>query len=332
VGDSNADRGATGSAADGPAPLEKKTEPPVFASVDDAAARLDAAGYVGDREIAVCAYLAGALGKPLLLEGPAGVGKTELAKAVARASGRALVRLQCYEGLDESRALYEWEYGKQLLYTQLVRDVLSARLAGAATIRDAVDRIASEGSAFFDERFLLARPLLRALTSDAPVVLLIDEVDRSDPELEALFLEVLSDFQVSVPELGTLRARHLPFVLLTSNGTRELTEALRRRCLHLYVDYPSAARELAIVRRHVPEAAERLAREVVAVAQAARTLDLRKAPSVAESVDWARALVLLGAQALTPELVRETLAVLAKHREDVEKIAGKSQDVLRGLG
>jgi MoxR-like ATPase len=303
-----------------------------FSSVDEAASKLDAAGYVGDREVAVCAYLAGALGKPLLMEGPAGVGKTELAKSVARATGRALVRLQCYEGLDEARALYEWDYGKQLLYTQLARDVLASRLAGATTLREAVDRIAAEASAFFDERFLLARPLLRALTSEAPVVLLIDEVDRSDPELEALFLEVLSDFQVSVPELGTLRARHRPFVVLTSNGTRELTEALRRRCLYLHVDYPSTARELAIVRRHVPEAGERLARDVVAVAQAARTLELRKAPSVAESIEWARALVLLGAQALTPELVRETLAVLAKHREDVDAIVARSRDVLRGTG
>ena len=302
--------------------------PPPFATADDALAKLEAHGYVADRDLAVVAYLAGALGKPLLLEGPAGVGKTELAKAVARATGRELVRLQCYEGLDESKALYEWEYGKQLLYTQLVRDVLGGVLAGAKTLAEAVDRVASQEAAFFHERFLLPRPLLRALTSEQPVVLLVDEIDRADPELEALLLEVLSDFQASIPELGTVRAKHVPYVVLTSNATRELGEALRRRCLHLFLDYPTPSRELAIVRGHVPEAKESLARQVVAVAQAARTLDLRKAPSVSESIDWTRALVLLGADALDVELVRGTLAVLAKHKEDHERILEKARAVL----
>jgi len=292
-------------------------------------AALDAAGYIADRELAVVAHLAGALGKPLMLEGPAGVGKTELAKAVARASGRELVRLQCYEGLDEAKALYEWEYGKQLLYTQLVRDSLGTIVAGARDIREAVDRVAKEESAFFHERFLLSRPLLRAVRSEAPVVLLIDEVDRSDPEFEALLLEVLSDFQVTVPELGTMRARTLPYVVLTSNATREMTDALRRRCLHLYIDYPTGPRELAIVRRHVPEAAEKLAREVVAVVQAVRKLELRKTPSVSESIDWARALVLLGAESLDATMVRETLGALAKHREDAARISESLPQLMR---
>ena len=302
---------------------------PAFADVDDTLARLAAAGYVGDREIAVATFLAAQLGKPLLLEGPAGVGKTELAKAVAAATGRELVRLQCYEGLDESKALYEWEYGKQLLYTQLVRDVLGGLVAGAGSVKAAVERVAAEEAAFFHERFLLARPLLHALRSEAPVVLLIDEVDRSDPEFEALLLEVLSDFQVTVPELGTFRARHVPFVVLTSNATRELTEALRRRCLHLFVDYPSTQRELAIVRQRVPEAGEVLCRQVVAVVQALRTLDLRKSPSVSETLDWTRALVLLGAQGLDAGLVRETLATLVKHREDAARALDKAGQVLR---
>ena len=301
---------------------------PPFASVDDAVARLDQAGYLADRSIAVVAYLAGALGKPLLLEGPAGVGKTELAKAVARASGRRLIRLQCYEGLDEARAIYEWEYGKQLLYTQLLRDALADLVAGASGLTEAIERVAAHESAFFHERFLLRRPLLEAIDSDAPVVLLVDEVDRSDPELEALFLEVLSDFQVTVPELGTRTARTLPYVVLTSNATREMTEALRRRCLHLFLDYPSAQRELAIVQRHVPDAAQKLTEQVVAVAQAARKLDLKKTPSLAESIDWARALVLLGADALDRDLVRETLGALAKHRDDAGAIAAEAAKVL----
>jgi len=302
---------------------------PAFPDVDDTLSRLAGAGYVGDREIAVAVFLAAQLGKPLLLEGPAGVGKTELAKAVAEATGRELVRLQCYEGLDESKALYEWEYGKQLLYTQLVRDVLGGLVAGAGSVKAAVERVAAEEAAFFHERFLLARPLLRALRSEAPVVLLVDEVDRSDPEFEALLLEVLSDFQVTVPELGTFRARHRPFVVLTSNATRELTEALRRRCLHLFVDYPSTQRELAIVRQRVPEAGEVLSRQIVAVVQALRGLDLRKAPSVSETLDWARALVLLGAQGLDAGLVRETLATLVKHREDAERALDEAGRVLR---
>ncbi|MBX3274028.1 MAG: MoxR family ATPase [Sandaracinaceae bacterium] len=284
------------------------------------AAALEAEGYLADRDAVVVSWLAGALGRPLLVEGPPGVGKTELAKAVARARGTALLRLQCYEGLDEQKALYEWEYGKQLLYTQLLRDALGATLAGAKDLSEAVDRVAAHEAAFFHERFLIERPLLRALRSESPVVLLIDEVDRADPELEAMLLEVLSDFAVSVPELGTLEARSMPYVVLTSNATRELTEALRRRCLHLTLSFPDAARELAIVRRAVPEASETLARQLVAFVQSVRASELQKAPSIAETIDWARALVLLGARALEPELVRTTLGVLLKRAEDVRRV------------
>lgn len=293
---------------------------PPFSDVDATAAGLDAADYLADRDTVVTTWLAGALGRPLLVEGPPGVGKTELAKAVARARGWELLRLQCYEGLDEQKALYEWEYGKQMLYTQLVREALAETVAGAADLSEAVERVSAHDAAFFHERFLIERPLLAALRSEEPVVLLIDEVDRGDPEFEAMLLEVLSDFAVSIPELGTMQARSRPFVVLTSNATRELTEALRRRCLHLVLDFPSEARELEIVRRRVPEASEALSKHLVRFIQSIRTSELRKMPSVAETIDWARALVLLGARGLEPELVRQTLGVLLKHAEDVARV------------
>jgi MoxR-like ATPase len=273
--------------------------------------------YIASDEIATVLFLAERLGKPIMAEGPAGVGKTELGKAWSGITGREMIRLQCYEGLDETKALYEWEYAKQMLYTQLLRDKLHDLLADASTLTDAADRLADEEDVFFSERFLLPRPLLQAIVSQEPVVLLIDEIDRSDVEFEAFLLEVLSDFQVSVPELGTVRARHQPLVLLTSNNTRELSEALKRRCLYLYIDYPAIETELEIVRLKVPDLGPELARQAVEVVHRLRRLDLKKDPSISETLDWARALVALNATALDRETLDNTLSVLLKHEADV---------------
>src|SRR5512136_2002274 len=266
-----------------------------FSSPDELKDALGEQEYIANDEIATIMYLSQQLGKPLLTEGPAGVGKTELAKAIAGATGRELVRLQCYEGLDETKALYEWEYAKQLLYTQLLRDKLQETLSASETLKEAADRLAGEEDVFFSMRFLLKRPLLKAILSPEPTVLLIDEIDRSDAEFEAFLLEVLSDFQVSVPELGTLEAVHKPLVVLTSNNTRELSEALKRRCLYLFIDYPSIEQELAVVRMKVPELSPKLARQAVEMVQRLRKIDLRKAPSISETLDWAKALVALNA-------------------------------------
>jgi len=278
---------------------------------------LAAQQYIASDEIATVLYLAERLGKPILAEGPAGVGKTELGKAWSGITGREMIRLQCYEGLDETKALYEWEYAKQMLYTQLLRDKLQVLLTDASTLADAADRLAAEEDVFFSERFLLPRPLLQAIIAQEPVVLLIDEIDRSDVEFEAFLLEVLSDFQVSVPELGTVRARHQPLVLLTSNNTRELSEALKRRCLYLYIDYPTVETELQIVRLKVPELGPELARQAVEVVHRLRRLDLRKDPSISETLDWARALVALNATMLDRDILDNTLTVLLKNEADV---------------
>ena len=288
-------------------------------SVQDAAERLKAVGYLPSPEIASSAFLADRLEKPVLVEGPAGVGKTELARALALATGRTLIRLQCYEGLDESKALYEWEYAKQLLYTQLLKDKIAEAIAGTQTLAEAAERIAGSANLFFSERFLLPRPLLAAIRSPEPALLLIDEVDKADPEFEAFLLEVLSDFAVTVPELGTIQAVHKPRVVLTSNAARELSDALKRRCLHLYIDFPTAQRELEIVRSRIPGVADALARKVVAAVQAIRKLDLKKLPSISETLDWVRALTLLNASTLDAQLVSETLSTVLKYEADIAK-------------
>ncbi len=291
----------------------------MFESVEAIRRALAAQQYIASDEIATIIFLAERLGKPVLAEGPAGVGKTELSKAWAAVTGCEFVRLQCYEGLDESKALYEWEYAKQMLYTQLLRDKLSTMLADAQSLREAADRLAGEEDVFFSERFLLARPLLRAINNDQPTVLLIDEIDRSDAEFEAFLLEVLSDFQVSIPELGTIVAKQHPSVFLTSNNTRELSEALKRRCLYIYIDYPTIEEELEIVRLKVPGLNPQLARQAVEVVQSLRKLDLKKYPSVSETLDWARALVSLNAQTLDRDLLENTLTVLLKYETDVAR-------------
>jgi MoxR-like ATPase len=279
--------------------------------------QLAAQQYIASDEITTVVYLAEQLGKPILSEGPAGVGKTELSKAWAAATNRRLIRLQCYEGLDETKALYEWEYAKQMLYTQLLRDKLQDVVGAVSSLREAADRIAAEEEVFFSERFLLPRPLLQALTSPEPVVLLIDEIDRADVEFEAFLLEVLSDFQVSVPELGTIQAKHHPTVFLTSNNTRELSEALTRRCLYLFLDYPDVEAELSIVRLKVPDLAPQLARQAVELVHQLRGLDLKKSPSISETLDWARALVQLNAKNLDEKMVETTMTVLLKHETDI---------------
>ncbi len=275
--------------------------------------------YIATDEISTVLFLAEKLGKPLLAEGPAGVGKTELSKAWAAATNRELVRLQCYEGLDESKALYEWEYAKQMLYTQLLRDKLSDVLSDARSLSEAADRLSNEEDVFFSERFLLPRPLLKAIQNEHPTVLLIDEIDRADAEFEAFLLEVLSDFQVSIPEIGTIVARQRPIVFLTSNNTRELSEALKRRCLYLYIDYPNADEELRIVQLKVPDLAPRLARDAVELVQSLRRMDLRKNPSVSETLDWANALVALNARSLDPAVLENSLTVLLKYESDVTR-------------
>ncbi|MEJ7780933.1 MAG: MoxR family ATPase [Solirubrobacteraceae bacterium] len=272
----------------------------------DLARRLRATGYLPGESTALVSHLAIALGKPVLVEGPAGVGKTQLAKALAEVLDRRLVRLQCYEGLDEAKALYEWNYRKQLLRIQAESDT--------ASWRDVQDDI-------FGEEFLLERPLMDAISSPEPVVLLIDEIDKTDQEFEAMLLELLSDFQISVPELGRIEARTRPVVLLTSNNTRELTEALKRRCLYLWLDYPGLEHELEIVRLHTPELGDEITRRLVEVVQMVRELDLKKPPSIAESIDWARALLLLGARDLDQDMFRQTMSVIVKHRADLDVVA-----------
>ena len=283
------------------------------AGIAETAAALRDAGYLADDSAALVSHLAQRLGKPVLVEGPAGVGKTELAKALARSTGRELIRLQCYEGLDEAKALYEWNYRKQLLRIQAESTAEDRAESAKAGVMDDI----------FAEDFLLTRPLLAAIASEAPVVLLIDEIDKTDQEFEAMLLEVLSDFQISIPELGVIEARTMPLVLLTSNDSRELTEALKRRCLYLWLDYPDAEREVEIVRLHVPELDEALAARLVEVVGMVRELDLKKPPSIAESIDWARALLLLGADQIDADTFRQTMSIIVKHRTDLDLVADR---------
>ncbi len=301
----------------------------MFSSIEDVAARFEQQRYITSRRIATVVYLATELKKPILVEGPAGVGKTDLAKVLALALGYDLVRLQCYEGLDEGKALYEWEYAKQLLYTQILKDKISEVLVGAKGLAEAVDRIANEDEVFFSERFVLPRPLLKAIMSDRPLVLLLDEIDKADAEFEAFLLELLSDFQVTIPEIGTMSAKQIPLVVLTSNNAREMSDALKRRCLHLYIDFPDRAQELAIIKLKAPEASHKLAEEVVGVVQSLRKLDLKKTPGISETLDWVKALTLLNVQSLDQELVNETLDTIVKYEGDVRKAQEELKDYVR---
>ncbi|RJP70750.1 MAG: MoxR family ATPase [Candidatus Abyssobacteria bacterium SURF_17] len=292
----------------------------MFGSIEEVALEFKRQKYICSSEIATAIYLSERMQKPILVEGPAGVGKTSLASVWASAAGFELIRMQCYEGLDEGKALYEWEYAKQLLYTQILKEKIQDVLSGCEDLRQAVERIDRQEDAFFSEKFLLPRPLLKAILSERQVVLLIDEVDKADPEFEAFLLEVLSDFQVSVPELGTLMARHIPHVILTSNNAREMSDALKRRCLHLFIDFPTADHEKEIIELKVPGIAERLARQVIDVVHKVRKVDLKKLPSISETLDWARALTILNIDTLDAETVKSTLNLFLKYEGDIKKV------------
>lgn len=283
----------------------------------------EAAGYICTTRIATVIKLAAALEKPVLIEGPPGVGKTELAKTCAQVVNRPLVRLQCYEGLDESKALYEWKYGKQLLYTQLLKEQLGDILDGAKGLSESMDRLHQFGDVFYSEAFLEPRPLLKAMGAKAGSVLLIDEIDKADFEFESLLLEVLSDFQVSVPELGTINAESKPLVFLTSNDTRDLSDALKRRCLHLHIPFPTVELEARIVASRVPDLSQSLTDQLVRFVHAVRALDLKKAPAISETIDWAKSLILLHAKDLEGSLVLDTLNVLLKYEEDIKMAEGQ---------
>lgn len=291
-----------------------------FQSVEDIQKEFETHSYICNTQIATCAYIAYNLQKPVMVEGPAGVGKTELAKTTAEILGVPLVRLQCYEGLDESKALYEWKYGKQLLYTQLLKDKLGDVIGDAVGLRQSMTKLQGHEDLFFSEGFLEPRPLYRALQEEHGCVLLIDEIDKSDHEFEAFLLEILSEFQVSIPELGTLGAKIKPLVFLTSNNTREMSDALKRRCLHLHIGFPDEKLERRILNTRVPELSENLRKEVVSFVQQVRELDIKKVPSISETIDWAKTLLLLHTEHLESEIVRDTLNVILKFEEDIEAV------------
>ena len=286
-------------------------------------------GYVSDEQIATALFLAQKLEKPLLVEGPPGVGKTELAKATAEYLGLDMIRLQCYEGLDESKALYEWQYGKQLLYTQVLKEKLGDVMQGATSLDESMSRLGGFEDVFFSEQFLQTRPLLQALKSENGTVLLIDEIDKSDDEFEAFLLEILSDYQISIPELGTVKAKVPPLVFLTSNNTREIGDALKRRCLHLYIPFPDAARENSILQARVPELDATLRGHIVDFVQAVRDMDLKKPPAVSETIDWARTVVLLNMAVLDSDFVKNTLNVLLKFKSDIENVEAELARLMR---
>ncbi len=303
----------------------------MFESIPHVIEQLRDETYICDQKLATVVFLAFKMQKPILIEGPAGVGKTELAKVVAQTLNRQLIRLQCYGGLDETHALYEWEYGKQLLYTQILRDKIGRVFADIDDLRDAVEQLRQHEDVFFSENFIVRRPILQAISSPDPVVLLIDEIDRAEEQFEAFLLEVLSDYQVSIPELGTIKAHTPPYVIITSNNTRDLGDALKRRCLHLSIGYPDEQRELEIVRLKVPEINETLAQQVVNVIRRIRSADLRKAPSISETLDWAQALIILNAETLTRELIEETLQLILKYDRDVQRISELMPSILGGI-